>query len=275
MRLKNKVAIITGAGRGIGRATALRFAGEGATVIVADVDLTVAQAVVDEILASRGGQVQTITENLVTGNGGTPHTAETVAISNGVVLPIQVNVTEQESVKAMIGQVMERFGRIDVLVNNAGIVRDARLVTMTEQDFDAVIDVNLKGVFNCAQAVAPIMIEQGSGVILNAASVVAAYGNFGQTNYVGTKAGVVGMTKVWARELGPKGVRVNAVAPGFIRTRMTEGIPEQVIAKITQRIPMQRMGNPEDIANAYLWLASDEAAYVNGHTLAVDGGVVV
>jgi 3-oxoacyl-[acyl-carrier protein] reductase len=146
---------------------------------------------------------------------------------------------------------------------------------MTSESFDQVVDVNLKGVFNCAQAVLPTMLEQGSGVILNASSVVAANGNFGQTNYVATKAGVTGMTKVWARELGRKGIRVNAIAPGFINTRMTEDIPDKVMEKLLERIALNRMGEAEEIANAYLWLASDEASYVNGHVLAVDGGTVI
>jgi 3-oxoacyl-[acyl-carrier protein] reductase len=194
---------------------------------------------------------------------------------DGAALAVQVDVTDRASVQAMIEAAVARFGRIDILVNNAGITRDAQLVKMSAEAFDQVVDVNLKGVFHCTQAVAPRMIEQGSGVILNASSVVATYGNFGQSNYVATKAGVVGLTKVWARELGRKGVRVNAVAPGFIRTRMTEGIPDKVMDKLTERIPLHRLGDPEEIANAYLWLASDEASYVTGHTLAVDGGAVI
>jgi 3-oxoacyl-[acyl-carrier protein] reductase len=243
MRLENKVALITGAGRGIGRATALRFAAEGASVVVADIDLEVVEAVTAEI--------------------------------EGAALAVQVDVTDRASVQAMVEAAVARFGRIDILVNNAGITRDAQLVKMSAEAFDQVVDVNLKGVFHCTQAVAPRMIEQGSGVILNASSVVATYGNFGQSNYVATKAGVVGLTKVWARELGRKGIRVNAVAPGFIRTRMTEGIPDKVMDKLTERVPLHRLGDPEEIANAYLWLASDEASYVTGHTLAVDGGAVI
>lgn len=246
MRLKNKVAIITGAGRGIGRATALRFAAEGAYVVVADIDLDLAKAVADEITAE-----------------------------NGDAFAIQVDVTNRDSVDNMVQATRARFGRVDVIVNNAGITRDAQLSKISPEAFDQVIDVNLKGFFNCTQAVVPIMIEQESGVILNASSVVAAYGNFGQTSYVATKASVVGMTKVWARELGRKGIRVNAVAPGFIHTRMTEGIPEKVMDKLKERIPAQRVGKPEEIANAYLWLASDESSYVTGHTLAVDGGAVI
>ena len=246
MRLEKKGAIITGAGNGIGRATALRFAAEGAYVIVADIDLDAAQNVADEITATSGDAFAT-----------------------------HVNVTDRSSVNEMVQAALSRYGRIDILVNNAGILRDAQLRKLTEENFDAVIDVNLKGVFNCAQAVAPIMVEQGSGVILNASSVVAAYGNFGQTNYVAAKAGVIGMTKVWARELGRKGIRVNAISPGIIRTRMTEGIPEKILDKLLERVASNRLGEPEEIANAYLWLASDEASYVNGHVLAVDGGTVI
>lgn len=246
MRLENKVAIITGGGRGIGRATALRFAEEGARVVVADIDE-------DEATAA----------------------AAEVSQSGGVARAVHLDVSDSASVDACISQAVGEFGRIDVLVNNAGILRDARLVKMAEADFDAVIDVNLKGVFACTQAVVPGMVEQGGGVVLNASSVVALYGNFGQTNYVAAKAGVIGMTKVWARELGPKGIRVNAVAPGFIETRMTESIPQHITQKMVERVPLGRMGDPVDIANAYLWLASDEARYVTGHVLSVDGGAVV
>jgi 3-oxoacyl-[acyl-carrier protein] reductase len=246
MRLQNKVALITGAGRGIGRATALRFAAEGAAVVVADIDLAVVEAVVAEITAVSGSA-----------------------------LAVQVDVTNREAVQEMVQAAVTQYGRVDILVNNAGITRDAQLIKMSAAAFDQVVDVNLKGVFNCTQAAAPFMIEQGSGVILNASSGVATYGNFGQSNYVASKAGVVGLTKVWARELGRKGIRVNAVAPGFIHTRMTEGIPDKVMDKLTERIPLQRLGQPEEIANAYLWLASDEAAYITGHTLAVDGGAVI
>jgi 3-oxoacyl-[acyl-carrier protein] reductase len=175
----------------------------------------------------------------------------------------------------MVEATLGAYGRIDILVNNAGITRDAQMYKMEETAFDQVVEVNLKGVFNCTQAVTPTMLAQGSGVILNASSVVAANGNFGQTNYVATKAAVVGMTRVWARELGRKGIRVNAVAPGFINTRMTEAIPDKVMEKLLERIASNRMGEPEEVANAYLWLASDEASYVNGHVLAVDGGTVI
>jgi 3-oxoacyl-[acyl-carrier protein] reductase len=246
MRLRDRVAIVTGAARGIGQATAERFAREGAVVIVADVDAAEASAVAEKIVAA-GGR------------------------ASGLAL----DVTDRGAIARAVEQTLSEHGAIDVLVNNAGILRDARLVKMEPEEFDAVIDVNLRGVFNCTQAVTGPMVERGRGVILNASSVVALYGNFGQTNYVAAKCGVIGMTKVWARELGPKGIRVNAVAPGFIRTRMTDSLPEHVTAKLLERVPLRSMGEPVDIANAYLWLASDEARYVSGHVLSVDGGAVV
>jgi 3-oxoacyl-[acyl-carrier protein] reductase len=245
MRLKDKVAIITGAGRGIGRETALLFAQEGAKVAVCDV-LDEGQQVADEISK----------------NGSEALFAKT-------------DVTDREQVRKMVETVKERFGRIDILVNNAGVLRDAQLLKLSEEDWDLVINVNLKGVFNVTQAVAPVMIEQGRGKIINVASVVALYGNFGQTNYVASKAGVIGMTKVWARELGRKGINVNAVAPGFIQTEMTAGVPEKVLEMMREKTPLQRLGTPRDVANAYLFLASDEADFVNGVVLSVDGGLVV
>ena len=195
-----------------------------------------------------------------------------------------VNVADRQDVQRWIDDVAARFDRIDVLVNNAGVLRDGRLVVvkdgelvkqMPEVDWDLVIGVNLKGVFNCTQAVAPVMIRQGSGVILNASSIVGLDGNFGQTNYVATKAGVIGLTKVWARELGRYGVRVNAIAPGFTLTEMVLQMPEKVLADMVSHVPLGRMGQPRDIANGYLFLASDEASYISGVVLRVDGGIVV
>ena len=241
MRLKDKVALITGGARGIGRATAEVYIREGARVAIVDVDAAAVEEAAKELGAGTLGLV--------------------------------MDVTNRESVQAGVDAVTEKLGPIDILVNNAGIIKDAQLLKMDEADFDAVVSVNLKGVFNTTQIISRQMVERGTGVILNASSVVALYGNFGQTNYVATKSGVIGMTKTWARELGRKGVRVNAVAPGFIKTRMTEGIPDKVMTKLEAMVPMQRMGVPEEIVNAYLFLASDEASYVNGHVLSVDGGV--
>ncbi len=246
MRLENRVALITGAGRGIGRATALLFANEGAKLALCDVDEAAVKAVADEIKAA-GGQA----------------------------IAVVADVSDSAQVDGMVGKVIETFGQIDILINNAGILRDARLVKMTDEEFDAVIAVNLKGVFNCTRAVAPHMIERGYGRIISTSSVVGIYGNFGQTNYVASKAGVIGMTRVWARELGPKGITVNAVAPGFVATDMIRSVPEKVINMMVEKVPLKRLGQPEDIANAFLFLASDEAAYVNGAVLSVDGGLVV
>ena len=255
MRMLEKVALITGGAAGIGRATALRFAEEGGKVAICDLNEAGGMAVVAE-LGALGAEA----------------------------MFHKVNVTDRNEVRAWVAAVVARFGRVDVLVNNAGIVRDGQLVKvkegelageMAEADFDLVVAVNLKGVYNCTQAVTPQMIKQGGGVILNASSVVGLDGNFGQTNYVATKAGVVGMTKVWARELGRYGIRVNAVAPGFIGTDIIKDIPEKIIAGLKARTPLGRMGDPRDIANAYLFLASDEAAFVTGTTLRVDGGLVV
>jgi 3-oxoacyl-[acyl-carrier protein] reductase len=196
----------------------------------------------------------------------------------------RVNVADAQSVEAGVKEVIERWGRIDVLVNNAGITRDAQLVKhkdgavagiMTDEAFDAVIDVNLRGVFVCTRGVVPHMIKDGGGVILNASSVVGLYGNFGQTNYVATKAAVIGMTRTWARELGRYNIRVIAVAPGFIATEMVKTMPQKLVDGMKERTPLGRLGDPNDIAEAYVWLASDRAAFVTGAVLSVDGGIVI
>ena len=246
LRLSNKVSIITGAAQGIGLATALKFAQEGAVVVVCDVKQSAVDAAVAQCQAT-GVQAR------------------------GYV----VDVTQRDMVDGMVKSVLAEFGRIDVLVNNAGITQDARLQKMTLDQFDRVIDVNLRGVFHCAQAVTDAMVAQGSGVILNASSVVGIYGNFGQTNYAATKFGVIGFTKTWSRELGPKGIRVNAVAPGFVATPILSTMPEKVIEDMVHRVPLKRLGQPEDIANVYAFLASDEAAYVNGAVIEVSGGMTV
>ncbi len=246
MRLNDKVAIITGGGRGIGEATCLKFAKEGAKVVVVDLNEADVNALVEKI-NSQGGE------------------------ATGMI----VNVTNREQVDNMITNTVEKFGKLDIIVNNAGITADAKLEKMTEEQWDKVIEVNLKGVFNCSQAAAKAMTEQGSGVILNASSVVGIYGNYGQTNYAATKWGVIGMAKSWAKELGPKGVRVNAVAPGFILTPMTEKMPEKVLDGMKNKAPLKSLGYPEDIANAYAFLASDEARFITGAVLSVDGGLVL
>ena len=243
-RLENKVSLITGAAQGIGLATALKFAAEGAIVIVCDVKHVGVDAAVAQCQAAG-------------------------ATAAGFVM----DVTDRAMLDAVVAQVKERFGRIDVLVNNAGITQDARLQKMTLEQFDRVIDVNLRGVFHCSQAVADGMVAQGSGVILNASSVVGLYGNFGQTNYAATKFGVIGFTKTWSRELGPKGVRVNAVAPGFIATPMVAAMPEKVLKDLEAKVPLRRLGKPEEIANTYAFLASDEAGYINGTVIEVSGGI--
>lgn len=246
MRLGNKVAIITGGASGIGLATARRFVHEGARVVVADID---------------AGRVDTAVAGLGAGDGQ--------------VLGLRVDVTDRASVDTMVAATLAAWGRIDCLVNNAGITIDARLVKMSEEQFDRVIDVNLKGVFNCTQAVADTMIMQGAGVVLNASSVVGLYGNFGQTNYAATKAGLIGFTKTWARELGPKGVRVAAVCPGFVATPILDTIPEAVMQKMIDKVPMGRLGQPDEIASVYAFLASDDASYVNGAVIEVSGGIML
>lgn len=252
MRLEGKVALITGGAAGIGKATAERFLEEGAQVVICDVQEEAGQAAVQEL----GPKLRFY----------------------------KVDVADRDAVQVWVDDVAEKLGQIDVLVNNAGILADATLVKvrggelvkqMAEADFDRVISVNLKGVFNCTQAAAPYMIRQGGGVILSASSVVGLDGNFGQTNYVATKAGVVGMTKVWARELGRHNIRVNAVAPGFITTEILNSMPEKVLGAMRARIPLGRMGRPREVANAYLFLASDEASFVSGAVMRVDGALVV
>lgn len=252
MKLKDKVCLVTGGAAGIGAATAVHFANEGAKVIICDLN----EEAGADLLPSLGDEAAFY----------------------------RVNVADRGEVQEWVDGVVEKYGRIDVLVNNAGITRDAQLVKykngevvsqMAEEDFDLVINVNLKGVFNCTQAVVPVMIEQGSGVILNASSVVGLDGNFGQTNYVATKAAVVGMTKTWARELGRYGIRVNAVAPGFIATDMVAKMPEKVLDGMRGHTPLRRLGRPEDVANAYAFLASDDASFISGAVLRVDGGIVI
>lgn len=250
MRLKGKVALITGGATGIGKATAKVFIEQGAIVCICDVN-------------EKDGK----------------ETAEEFGCTFS-----RVDVSNRQAVQEWVDEVVKQHGRIDILINNAGILKDAQLVKvkdgelvkqMAEEDFDVVISVNLKGVFNCTQAVVPTMIRRGSGSIVNATSVVGIDGNFGQTNYVASKAGVVGMTKVWAREFGRYAIRVNAVAPGLISTEMLASMPENILAEMKKHQPMGRFGKPEEVAQAYLFLASDEASYISGTILRVDGALVV
>ena len=245
MRLKDKVAIVTGGAAGLGLATVERFVAEGAAVSIWDLNAAAGQELAAR-LAAGGGRVEFRA----------------------------VDVADSAAVDTATAAAAAAFGHLDILINNAGITRDATLLKMEDAQFGQVIDVNLKGVFHCGRAAARLMTARGSGSIVNTTSVVALYGNFGQTNYVAAKAGVIGMTRVWARELGRKGVRVNAVAPGFIATEMVNAMPEKIREMMAGKAPLQRLGDPAEIAAAYLFLASDEASFVNGAVLSVDGGLV-
>lgn len=243
-RLANRIAVITGGANGIGKAAALKFAAEGAKVVIWDVQLAQGKATLTELLAISPGH-----------------------------LFMEVNTTKLAPVLEAAASVQLVYGQIDILINNAGITRDATLAKMTEEQWQQVIDVNLTGVFNCAKAITPYMVEKGYGRIINTSSVVGLYGNFGQTNYVATKAGVIGMTKTWAREFGKKGILVNAVAPGFIATEMVAAMPEKIIEMMKSKTPLNRLGTPEDIANIYCFLASEEASYISGTCISVDGAL--
>ncbi len=242
MRLKDKIALITGGANGIGLATAERFVKEGAKIILWDVSDKVAEV------------------------------AERLKKENQEVIFKKVSVTDRDQVQQAVAEAHAHFGRIDILINNAGITKDRTLLKMSKQEWDDVIAVNLTGVFNCTQAVAPIMKEQSYGRIVSSSSNVAIRGNFGQTNYVATKSAIIGMTKVWAMELGRYGITANCIAPGFIHTAMTDLMPEEIRKQSLPLIPLGRWGQPEDIANGYLYLASDEASFVNGICLTIDGG---
>jgi len=243
-RLENKIAIITGGAQGIGKATVIKFLSEGARVIIWDI-------IEEKVLQLKN------------------------ELKNEYLDFIKTDVTDLSSVENSAREVFNQYGKIDILINNAGITKDATLLKMTSDQWKQVIDVNLTGVFNCTKAVAPYMVENKYGKIINTSSVVGIYGNFGQTNYVATKSGIIGMTKVWARELGRKGINVNAVAPGFIATEMVATIPEKIITMLQEKTPLGRLGDPSDIADAYLFLSSDEAKFITGVTLSVDGGLVL
>ena len=246
MKLAGKVAIITGGARGIGHSTAVKFASEGAKVAVCDINPELTEITLGEIRAA-GGEAE----------------------------GYRVDVTNREEIASMVAGVMAKWGRVDCVVNNAGIVMDAQLKNMTDEQFDKVIDINLKGVYNCTRAVVDIMLAQQSGVILTTSSVVGLYGNFGQTNYAASKFAVIGMTKTWARELGRKGIRAIAVCPGFIATPILNKMPPKVLGDMAARVPLGRLGTPEEIANVFAFLASDDASYINGAVISVDGGMTL
>lgn len=246
MRLKGKVTIITGAARGIGQATAVKFATEGALVVVCDLKPEWLEETVS--LCKQAG---------------------------GDAIGYAADVRDPKTLEAMVAATVAKWGRVDCLVNNAGIVADAQLKNMTEEQFDNVIDINLKGVYNCTKAVVDIMLAQQSGVILNASSIVGLSGNFGQTNYAASKFAVIGMMKTWARELGRKGIRSNAICPGFISTSILSTIPDKVLKALEDKVPMGRLGKPEEVANTFAWLASDEASYINGAVIEVSGGLTI
>lgn len=245
MRLQDKVCIITGAARGIGKTTALKFIRNGAKVVICDLNKEKVLETVNEL--------------------------SEFGIAKGFV----ADVTKPDEIKMMVDEVLNNFGRIDVLINNAGITADAQLVKMTPEQFDRVIEVNLKGTFNCTKEVAQSMIRTGKGKIINTSSVVGISGNFGQTNYSASKFGVIGMTKTWARELGGKNINVNAVAPGFILTEMTSKMPENILNMMREKTPLKRLGSPEDVANTFLFLSSDESDFIHGAVISVDGGIIL
>ena len=246
MSLKGKTAIVTGGSNGIGKATVHRLISEGA--IVVNFDINVAKGVELENEFNKDAIQYYFYE---------------------------VSTADSKSVQQAVSEIIEKLGSIDILVNNAGILRDASLLKMTDEQWNDVINVNLTGVFNCTKIIAPHMIAGGGGKIINLSSVVALYGNFGQTNYTAAKAGVIAMTKTWARELGRKNINVNAIAPGFIQTDILKDMPAEVLTSMVEKVPLKRMGTPEDVANLIVFLASDHAAYINGAVISIDGGATV
>ncbi len=246
LSLEGRVAVVTGAGRGIGAATACAFARHGAHVVLID----------------RNG-------------AGVAETAKTIGLAGGEALPFTTDITDSFAIERLMDRIVEDWGRLDVLVNNAGIVRDAALADVTDEDWQETLDINLRGAMVCTRAAAPHMVARGRGRILSAASVVARHGNFGQTSYAASKGGIVAMTRTWARELGPKGVTANAVAPGFIDTEMVKGVPKKVITRILAELPAGRLGQADEVAAVYLFLASDLSSFINGAVIGVDGGLLL
>ncbi len=246
MRVKDKVVLVTGGARGIGRSIALLFAGEGADVAIGDVNLEEAQKTSQDIEA-QGRRSMALT----------------------------MDVTDYGKVEEVINKILDKFGRIDILVNNAGITKDGLLLRMSESDWNAVIDVNLKGTFHCTKAVSRVMIKQRSGKIVNIASIIGIIGNIGQANYSASKAGIIALTKTAAKELAPRNINVNAVAPGFIQTEMTAKLPQEIKEKMLAAIPLAKLGSPDDVAHTCLFLASGEADYITGQTIVIDGGMVM
>jgi 3-oxoacyl-[acyl-carrier protein] reductase len=246
MGFQDKVALVTGGGRGIGRQIALTFAQEGADIVIWDVNLQDAEKTCAEIQAL-----------------------------GRKTLSAQVDVTDYSQVEGAVNKILDKFTKVDILINNAGITKDNLLLRMSQQDWDAVLGVNLKGTFNCIRAVSRVMIKQRSGKIVNIASIIGIIGNAGQANYSASKAGIIALTKTAAKELASRNINVNAIAPGFIQTDMTAKLPEDVREKMLAAIPLAKMGSPSDVANACIFLASKEADYITGQTIVVDGGMVM
>ena len=246
MCLKDKVALITGAARGIGRSIALLFAKEGADIVVADVNLEEAEK-----------------------------TAKDIEVLGRKALALAVDVTDYVSVEEAVNKILDKFTKVDILVNNAGITKDNLLLRMSQQEWDAVLNVNLKGTFNCIKAVSRPMVKQRSGKIISIASIIGLMGNPGQANYAASKAGIIALTKTVAKELASRNITANAVAPGFIQTEMTAGLSQEVKEKMKAAIPLSKLGTPEDVAQLCLFLASDDSNYITGQTIVVDGGMVM